>query len=76
MGKGGQLREDRKMQSCDSELLCTVCLYVLEGDNKEGMGKNNSFTLPFRWSINSNLNIHPPSLGVNMLPSFDICFTL
>lgn len=48
---------------------------VLEGDNEEDTGPNTS-TLPFRQSVNSNLNIHPPSPGANTPSSFDIYFTL
>lgn len=36
----------------------TKCLYVLVGNNEEDAGQNNPPTLPFRWSINPNLNIH------------------
>lgn len=48
---------------------------MLEGDNEEDTGPN-TFTLPFRQSVNSNLNIHPPSPGANTPSSFDIYFTL
>ena len=53
-----------------------MCLYASEGNYKEGTGQNNSPALPFRPSANSNLNIHPPSLGANTPPPFDICFPL
>lgn len=36
----------------------TMCLYVRVGNNEEDAGQNSRLTLPFRWSINPNLNIH------------------
>lgn len=73
MGKGGQIwggmpdREDRKMPSVVSVrrmTVCAMCLSVLEGNNEQWTGQNNS-SLPFRRSTNSNLNIQPPSPGAN-----------
>lgn len=44
-----------------------MCLYVLVGNNEEDTGQNSRPSLPFRWSINPNLNIHLRAL-IRRLP--------
>lgn len=76
--EGGRARETRQKNAergaSQSKSVCTMCLYVLEGNNEESMGQNNRPSLPFRPTKNSNPNIHPSSPGAYTPPSFDICF--
>lgn len=51
MGKTGTL-------SGNGQEKLTMCLYVKVGNNEEDAGQNSRLTLPFRWSVNPNLNIH------------------
>lgn len=74
--RGEKCQIESKLQRVVSVKGTTMCLRAPEANNEESTGQNNRSTLPFRRSVNSNLNIHPPSLGANMPPPFDICFTL
>lgn len=74
--RGEKRQTESKLQRVVSVKGTTMCLRAPEANNEESTGQNNRSTLPFRPSVNSNLNIHPPSLCADTPPPFDICFTL
>lgn len=70
LGRNARQRRQKNAECCVSRRMtvCAMCLDVLEANNEQGTGQNNS-SLPFRQSVNSNLNIQPPSPGANT-PAF------